>query len=97
MARQRWVYIGGEAIEVSSDYTPDPCAFAMVMNDIQPYKSMITGEWITSRSHHRAHLKAHKVIEVGNETNYLQPKPKQLPAGLKERVREIAAEKLRYK
>lgn len=96
MARKRWVYIDGEAYEVSGDYTPEPQA-AMVMNDIKPYQSMVTGEWITSRSHHRAHLKAHKVIEVGNETKYLQPKQKQLPPGLKERIIEIAAEKLRYK
>lgn len=96
MTRKRWIYIDGIAHEVSGDYTPEPQA-AMVMNDIKPYQSMITGEWITSRSQHRDHLKAHKVIEVGNETKYLQPKPKQLPSGLKERVREIAAEKLRYK
>lgn len=96
MARKRWVYIDGEAYEVSCDYTPEPQT-AMVMNDIKPYQSMVNGEWITSRSHHRAHLKAHKVIEVGNETKYLQPKQKQLPPGLKERIIEIAAEKLRYK
>lgn len=96
MARQRWIYRGSEVIEVTDDYTSEPRS-AMVMNDIQPYKSMITGEMITSRSQHRDHLKAHKVIEVGNETKYLQPKPKQLPPGLKERIREIAAEKLRYK
>lgn len=42
------------------------CA-VMVADDIQPYKSMVTGEMIMSRSHHRAHLKQHKVIEIGNE------------------------------
>lgn len=39
----------------------------MVMPDIQPYQSMATGEMITSRSHHRAHLKQHRLIEYGNE------------------------------
>lgn len=42
---------------------------------IQPdnvcYKSMVTGEMITSRTAHKNHLKEHKLIEVGNE------KPKQ--------------------
>lgn len=38
-----------------------------VMGDIQPYKSMVTGEMIMSRSQHRKHLIQHKVIEVGNE------------------------------
>lgn len=44
----------------------------MVIADIQPYKSMLTGEMITSRSQHRDHLKSHGCVEVGNE----QPKPK---------------------
>lgn len=47
-----------------------------VMTDMQPYKSMITGEMITSRSQHRDHLKAHNCIEIGNETKYLKPKEK---------------------
>jgi putative FmdB family regulatory protein len=44
----------------------------MVIADIQPYQSMATGEMITSRSQHREHLKAHGLIEVGNE----KPQPK---------------------
>ena len=39
----------------------------MVANDIAPYRSMCDGTMITSRSQHRAHLRAHGVIEVGNE------------------------------
>jgi hypothetical protein len=35
--------------------------------DIQAYKSMATGEYIQSRSAHRAHLKQHGLIELGNE------------------------------
>lgn len=38
-----------------------------VMPDIEPYKSMVTGEYIGSRSTHRKHLVQHKVVEVGNE------------------------------
>jgi len=40
----------------------------MVMNDIGGYQSMVTGEWIGSRSQHREHLKAHRLVEIGNET-----------------------------
>lgn len=40
----------------------------MVVADIQPYRSMVTGEMITSRSQHRRHLVQHGVTEVGNET-----------------------------
>ena len=39
----------------------------MVMPDIAPYKSMIDGSMITSRSVHRDHLRQHGCIEVGNE------------------------------
>ncbi len=56
----------------------------MVMGDIKPYRSMIDGSEITSRSKHREHLRAHGCIEIGNETKYLQPKPLQSPPGLKE-------------
>ena len=65
MTRRSWIYINGEAIE-KGDYTPEPTAH-YVMNDIQPYQSMIDGSMITSRSHHREHLQAHGCIEVGNE------------------------------
>lgn len=45
----------------------DPCLAPMVMPDIQPYRSTLTGEEITSRSRHREHLRAHGCVEVGNE------------------------------
>lgn len=41
-----------------------------VQADIQPYESMITHEMITSRSHHRSHMRQHGVIEAGNEQKY---------------------------
>lgn len=67
----------------------------MVSDDIQPYKSMCDGTWITSRSQHRAHLKQHKVIEVGNE-KIQQPK-KQIapPPGLKDTLIRVANDKLK--
>ncbi len=56
----------------------------MVATDIAPYQSMATGEMITSRSQHRAHLKQHGLIEIGNEK--IKPPPAKLsaPPGLKE-------------
>jgi predicted nucleic-acid-binding Zn-ribbon protein len=57
---------------------------AMVMNDIQPYRSMIDGSVINSRSQHRAHLKSHGCIEVGNEK--MKPKPLEAPPGTKQAV-----------
>lgn len=42
-----------------------------IMADIKPYKSMIDGNMITSKSQHREHLHANGCFEVGNETKYL--------------------------
>lgn len=41
-----------------------------VQGDIEPYKSMITGEMITSRSQHKSHMRQHNVQEAGNEQKY---------------------------
>ena len=62
----------GDFVEVAKDKKG---TWHYVMPDIQPYKSMIDGRMITSRSEHRAHLKAHGCIEVGNE-DPLKPAPK---------------------
>lgn len=39
----------------------------MVMSDIQPYISQVDGSVIESRSKHKAHLRQHKMIELGND------------------------------
>lgn len=38
----------------------------LIQPDIEPYQSVITGETITSRSHHREHLKQHGAEETGD-------------------------------
>jgi putative FmdB family regulatory protein len=53
-------------------------SFAHVVPDIEPYRSMVTGERIGGRSHHREHLRRHDLIEIGNEP-IRPPKPKLLP------------------
>ena len=71
----------------AEDYIPPTDVDApMVMPDIQPYKSMVDGSYITSRSQHRSHLKQHGVIEVGNETKALMAQAKRpaSPPGLKD-------------
>lgn len=96
--RKRYVYRDGEMVEVGADYKPEPRQSSwQVMPDIAPYKSMIDGSEITSRSKHRAHLRSHGCIEVGNETKYLlkDPKPLQPPPGLKQTIVDIANQKLR--
>ena len=63
-----------------------------VMGDIQPYQSMATGEMIQGRRQHREHLKAHGLVEIGNETKYISKrKTLESPAGLRETIaREVA-------
>lgn len=85
-----------ELVPYSEYVQPVESHAPMVMPDIQPYQSQIDGSMITSRSHHREHLKAHGCIEIGNETKYLKPKPVSAPAGLTETLARVAYEKLRY-
>lgn len=70
----------------ADDYVAPTVNAPMVMGDIQPYTSMIDGSTISSRSVHRAHLRQHQCIEIGNETKYLKSKPMTPPPGLKERI-----------
>lgn len=48
------------------------------VKDIEPYQNVVNGGWITSRSQHRAFLREHDLIEVGNEK--IRPKkPEPMP------------------
>lgn len=64
----------------------------MVMADINGYKSMVTGEWIGSRSQHREHLKQHRLVEIGTETKAHMTKTE--PKRDRERLRRDIAEQL---
>lgn len=64
--KKTYIYVNGELVEKGSKEHYDSLS-PMVMPDIQPYKSMIDGSMITSRSIHREHLRQHNCFEVGNE------------------------------
>jgi len=64
--RKTYIYVNGELVEKGSKEHYDSLG-PMVIPDIAPYKSMIDGSMITSRSVHRDHLREHGCIEVGNE------------------------------
>lgn len=66
----------------------------MVIADIQPYKSMITGEMITSRSQHKSHLKQHGCTEVGNEPMTARKTPWIQEKKQKEALRTEIAERI---
>jgi len=63
--KRTYIQIDGVLYEKGSE--PREPAAPMVMPDIPEYTSMIDGTRITSRSHHREHLRAHGCIEIGNE------------------------------
>ena len=73
--RRRYIQVGLELFEEGTEPT---VAGPMIVDDIKPYRSMITGEMITSRSQHREHLKQHGCAEVGNDSS-LKAVPKGIP------------------
>ena len=87
-----------EAWQAKVNMTPKETA--MVMSDIDGYISQVDGSWIKSRSHHRSHLKQHRMIELGNDVP-MQHKPADMSTKSKEaRKRNIAEQvyqKLSYK
>ena len=62
--KRTYVYVDGEFVERKKD---SKGRYHYVIPDIVPYKSMIDGRMVTSRSEHRRHLKANNCIEVGND------------------------------
>ena len=61
--RKTYIQINGKLVEKKRLGKPG----IQIIPDIEPYQSMITGERIRSRSHHRQHLKDHGCVEVGND------------------------------
>ena len=72
----------------------------MVMSDIQPYISQVDGSVIESRSKHKAHLRQHKMIELGNDVP-TQHKPAELSRksqeARKRQIAELTYAKLNYR
>lgn len=60
--------------------------------DIAGYRSVVTGQWIGSRSTHRAHLREHGLIEVGNE-KMPSRKPTALPSPREDILRAMETTK----
>lgn len=61
--RTRYRQIDGKLVEITRD---NPYRTHLIQPDIEPYTSVLTGEMITSRSHHREHLKQHGAEETGD-------------------------------
>jgi hypothetical protein len=97
MPKQSYVFCSETKKLVPRDeyYSRQFAAAPYVMPDIQPYQSMQTGEMITSRSHHRAHLRQHGLIEIGNEVKAAMQK--QAPRDDREGRKRAIAEALTAK
>ena len=79
---------------VAATVTRSDLAAPHVIRDIEPYRSVVNGQWVTSRRQHRDIAKAHGLIEVGNDPAILRKnKPKPLPSA-KQAVKD-AIEQLR--
>jgi hypothetical protein len=81
MTRGRWVFdrAAQQLVPAAEFYArkyegvaTSDLASPMVIGDVQPYRSVITGEVIGGRRQHRDHLKAHGCVELGND----MPKPR---------------------
>ena len=88
MSVRHYVQVNGVLYERGTEPASDA---PMVMPDIAPYRSMIDGSLISSRSRHREHLKAHGYVEIGNDSSLKQPPqpiPDCNPHGRKELIRQ---------
>jgi hypothetical protein len=91
-------YVNGELTYLDPEYrAPSRSALSgpMVIRDIGEYRSTIDGSMITSRNQHRDHMRAHDVVEVGNEpVGSLKPEDRtdrELGYAIKRRLEEVQA------
>jgi hypothetical protein len=67
MTRRRFVYINGEAHEVSEDYVAEPRSpFPHVRGDLPDFTSPIDGKTYSGRAGLREHCKIHDVVPTAD-------------------------------
>lgn len=93
MPRESWVLHPktGKLVPKAEYVRPTSSGGPIIMRDIDGYKSMVTGEMITTRRRHREHLRETNCIEIGNEI----PKPRHTPMPAIEPDIKRAIEQLR--
>lgn len=89
--------VSGKLVPFDEWAGPSTSHSAYVAPDIQPYRSTITGEMITSRSQHREHLKRHNCFEIGNEVDAMMKAARPEPKIDREGIRRTLAEVLTAK
>jgi len=91
MSRQTWVWDRTtETLVPKEDFYAriyaDTKAGPQIMRDIAPYRNVIDGKEIGSRSTHREFLKRNNVVEVGNEKPRLAPRSLPPVPGLRQDI-----------
>ena len=92
MARYRWRYDKEGNAHPITEETAAISSGPYVMGDLQPYRSMATGQMVEGRRQHREMLKATGCIEIGNEK--VSSRPMTPPPGLKQTLIEVVNSKL---
>lgn len=90
--KKSWIQINGKLVP-RDECTLEPEAMHFIAADIQPYKSMVTGEMIEGRRNHREHLKRHNVVEAADIKPVSKPQVVKSP---KEQLAALVYERLRY-
>jgi hypothetical protein len=85
-----WDSARGEMVDKNEYYAnqPETSGGVIILDDIAPYKSMITGEMISSRSKHNAHLRQHNMVETANEQKYIAKRRENIQLEQKKQRRE---------
>lgn len=73
--RGRWRWINGELVKVSGDQGPKKAKGLQIIKDIEPFQNIaIDNGYIGGRRQKRDMMRAHNLIEVGNERPGLHPR-----------------------
>jgi len=67
VARGRFYWNGKDWVPYAPHAAGGKGRGLQVVRDIEPYRSVITGERVGGRRQHRDHLRAHGCVEVGND------------------------------
>ncbi len=74
---QKYVAVGNKWVPANEAAVEKECNAPMIQGALKPFISMIDGKEVTSRLAYRAELRAHGLVEVGNEIDHLM-KPRTL-------------------
>lgn len=80
--QRKYLWRDGDWVEVDLAAPRLKSIAPMIVRDVEPYRSVITGERIGGRAQHREHLRMHGCIEIGNEVQspHRAPLPPIAPA-----------------